>query len=73
MSIDFDTGNIVPLFNPRQDVWVDHFVFHGGTIVGTTPTGRATARLLLMNAPRRTELREEWLDDNGLSVQSESP
>ena len=39
----------------------DHFVVRGGHILGLTPTGRATVRLLNMNAPRRVELREECL------------
>ena len=57
-SIDPDTGAVAALFNPRRDVWTDHFVFRGGEILGLTSTGRATVRLLNMNAPRRVELRE---------------
>ena len=60
-----DTGEIVPLFNPRQDAWNDHFRFDGGQIVGLTLTGQATVRLLNMNAPRRVQLREEWLREGG--------
>jgi hypothetical protein len=60
-SIDPDTRTVVALFNPRGDVWSDHFVLRRGHIVGLTPTGCATVRLLNMNAPRRVELREEWL------------
>ena len=60
-SIDPETGEIVRLFHPRQEVWLDHFRRQRGTIIGITPTGRATVRLLNMNAPRRVELWEEWL------------
>src|SRR5690349_19822971 len=60
-SIDPDTSAVVPLFNPRQDIWGDHFAVHGGRIAGLTPNSRATIRLLNMNAPRRFELREAWL------------
>ena len=60
-SIDPDTSAVVPLFNPRQDIWGDHFAVRGGRITGLTPEGRATVRLLNMNAPRRVELREAWL------------
>jgi hypothetical protein len=59
-SIDPETGTLVPLFHPRRDAWGDHFAVRSRHIVGLTPTGRATARLLNMNAPRRVELREEW-------------
>ena len=55
--IDDETGQIVLLFHPRRDVWSDHFAWHGAWIVGQTATGRATAVLLQMNAPRRRDLR----------------
>lgn len=60
-SIDPATNAVVPLFNPRQDAWGDHFVVRGGYITGLTAIGRASVRLLNMNAPRRVELREAWL------------
>src|SRR5262249_25135698 len=60
-SVDPDTGTIIALFQPRRDVWSEQVALTGGLIVGLTPTGRATARLLNMNAPRRVELRKEWL------------
>jgi hypothetical protein len=59
-SIDRETGTVVRLFNPRLDVWSEHFAVQNGHILGLTPTGRATVRLLNMNAPRRVELRLEW-------------
>jgi hypothetical protein len=52
---------MVPLFNPRLDVWGDHFTVRDGYIVGHTAKGRATVRLLNMNAPRRVELRQLWM------------
>src|SRR5438093_12560291 len=60
-SIDPHTGVVVVLFHPRQDLWTDHFVLRGGQIIGLTPKGRATVRLLNMNASRRVQLRKEWL------------
>lgn len=65
-SVDPDSGNIVLLFNPRLDAWDEHFAMRGGRIIGLTPTGRATVRLLQMNASRRVELREEWIEETGL-------
>lgn len=56
-GIDPETGSIVPLFNPRREAWDDHFSSKGPEIIGQTPTGRATARVLGMNAPTRIELR----------------
>jgi hypothetical protein len=60
-SIDPETGTVTALFHPRAELWSDHFVIRSGHVVGLTPSGRATVRLLNMNAPRRVELRREWL------------
>lgn len=64
-SIDPVTGEIVSLFNPRIAVWSDHFELTHGRITGLTPIGRATTRLLNMNAPRRIELRQHWHEEGG--------
>jgi hypothetical protein len=56
-SVDPDTGAVVPLFHPRNDAWDDHFMARDGYVFGVTPVGRATVRLLNMNALRRVELR----------------
>jgi hypothetical protein len=56
-GIDPESGSIVPLFNPRCEVWEDHFSLVGSGIVGRTSTGRATVRVMEMNAPIRIELR----------------
>lgn len=60
-SIDPDTDETVPLFNPRRDDWSQHFLVEEGEVLGLTSTGRATVQLLQMNALRRVQLREEWL------------
>lgn len=51
-SIDPLTGEITPLFNPRMQVWSDHFALDGPLIVSMTQVGRTTIRLLQMNRPR---------------------
>jgi len=64
-SIDPATGEVVRLFNPREDTWQEHFVFEGSEVIGITLVGRATVNLLRMNAPHRVELRGEWLAEGG--------
>jgi 5-methylcytosine-specific restriction endonuclease McrA len=54
-----DTGKITPLFNPRIHDWHGHFQKVSGSIEGITDTGRATVRLLRMNAENRRDLRSE--------------
>ncbi len=64
-SVDPVTDQVVPLYHPRRDVWSEHFSLGGGEVEGLTPTGRATVRLLHMNAPQRVELREHWILEDG--------
>lgn len=52
-----ENGQLVPFFNPRTDLWSDHFRFDGPHIEGLTDVGRATARLLGFNHPRRIDER----------------
>ena len=54
---DLETGTEVPLFNPRLQVWADHFTWSADAlrIIGTTQTGRATCHRLDLNDDRRTE------------------
>ena len=57
-SIDDETEAIVPLFNPRKDVWSEHFKIESGVFTGLTPNARATIRLLQINNSARIEERK---------------
>lgn len=57
-SIDPTSGEAVFLFHPRRDRWEEHFAHEAGRIIGRTPMGRATVRLLGMNTSARIELRQ---------------
>jgi 5-methylcytosine-specific restriction endonuclease McrA len=57
-SIDPETGEIVPLYHPRQDSWPEHFQLREAQFIGLTPTGRATIRLLQLNRSDRIEERQ---------------
>ncbi|MEB3291634.1 MAG: HNH endonuclease signature motif containing protein [Synechococcales bacterium] len=50
-GVDPETQTSVPLFNPRQQDWAEHFVWtaEGTEIVGLTPVGRATCHRLDLN------------------------
>jgi HNH endonuclease len=60
-GIDAQTGQVAPLFHPRNDHWPDHFVFNGPRIEGISVTGRVTVQVLAMNDARRIEVRQEIL------------
>src|SRR5438034_3192104 len=51
------TGELVALFNPRSDVWKEHFEWNSGILVGKTPVARATIDVLQINRPERAEHR----------------
>ncbi|KYC44044.1 HNH endonuclease [Scytonema hofmannii PCC 7110] len=57
-TIDQVTKEIVPLFNPRHQVWDEHFYLEGARIEGQTQIGQGTARLLQFNVPNRILQRQ---------------
>lgn len=61
-SFDPQTRQLCPLFNPRTQVWTEHFAYQGERIVGLTPEGRTTVSLLRLNS---TERLLERLSDEG--------
>jgi hypothetical protein len=48
---DRETAAILPLFNPRQQQWAEHFIWSsdGTKIIGISPIGRATCDRLDLN------------------------
>jgi HNH endonuclease len=57
-SIDPLRGVITPLFNPRTQIWLEHFQLEGGLIVGITAIGQTTIFLLQINETSRLQLRQ---------------
>lgn len=57
-GIDPLSGELVRLFNPRQDLWSEHFEWFGSELLGRTATGRATVRVLAINAADFRSVRE---------------
>ena len=57
------SGEIVPLFNPRRQVWAEHFTWddEGTHIFGLTKTGRATALALSLNRSSLVFTRMVWV------------
>jgi 5-methylcytosine-specific restriction endonuclease McrA len=60
---DPQTNEEVPLFNPRQQVWAEHFKWNntGEQIIGLTPTGRATIAALNLNRASLVMSRAFWV------------
>ena len=57
------TGLTATLFNPRTQLWNDHFCWRedGIFISGLTPTGRATVAALQMNNEYILPARHQWV------------
>jgi hypothetical protein len=56
-GIDPETDAICELFNPRVDIWDEHFEWNGYYLAGLSSTGRATVNCLDMNSPDRLMVR----------------
>jgi hypothetical protein len=56
---DPETGDRVQIFNPRLQVWSDHFDWQGVQLLGLSPVGRATIYALQLNRPIMVAIRSE--------------
>ena len=60
-SLDPESGQLTPFFNPRTQRWRDHFRLEGGRIVPLTAEGRVTVAILRLNHPDRLLERQRLL------------
>ena len=60
-SFDPLTGQLVPLFHPRLQVWDQHFQIVDAEIIPLTAEGRVTARVLRFNDPDRLTERQRLI------------
>ena len=60
-AVDPQTDEMVPLFDPRQDKWNEHFIWSedGLIIVPLTAVGRATVTQLALNRERIIPIRAD--------------
>jgi len=56
---DPESGELVPVFNPRADTWSEHFRWDGLQLLGTSAVGRATIAALELNRPLILSIRGE--------------
>ena len=63
VGFDTITQQEVILFNPRTDLWDEHFAADLSTaeIIGKTQTGRATVLRLQMNRLHQVNARRHWI------------
>lgn len=63
MGTDPITEQTVTLFNPRTQVWQDHFRWsdEGVFIIGKTVIGRATVQAIYLNNELAVQVRRSWV------------
>ncbi|MDA0810096.1 MAG: HNH endonuclease [Planctomycetota bacterium] len=57
-ATDPRSGEVVPLFNPRNDDWADHFEWHGHELIARSSVAQVTIAALNLNHSRRLRIRE---------------
>jgi len=58
-AADPESGEEVPLFNPRTQSWTMHFRWEGEIVVPLAAIGRATVAALALNRPLIVAIRQE--------------
>lgn len=61
-AYDPETGQLIPVFNPRLNDWHTHFYIEDGLIIARTAIGRVTVMVLQFNRPDRVEARKVLYD-----------
>lgn len=61
-SVDPVSGDVVLLFNPREDQWAEHFKLNEGYIEALTAKGRVTVYLLQLNDEDRVDDRKRLIE-----------
>lgn len=61
--LDPESGEVISLFNPRQQQWKEHFTWStaGTEIIGLTACGRATVAALRLNNNLAVIVRQNWV------------
>lgn len=57
-SFDPQSGDLVPFYNPRSQIWQEHFTLEYGLIHPLTPEARVTIKILHMNSSERVVERQ---------------
>jgi HNH endonuclease len=62
-ALDEDTQQEVSLFNPQQQLWIEHFAWNEDAteIIPLTPVARVTIDALKMNRSQLIRVRKMWV------------
>jgi len=54
---DPESGSVVAVYNPREQLWSEHFTWEKFQLVGLTAVGRALIDALQLNHTRKIDIR----------------
>ena len=63
-GFDPDSRQVVRLFDPRHDIWAEHFAWDGAELQGLTAIGRLTISVLFINDSDLILMREVLRTEN---------
>ena len=61
-SYDDLTGNLTAFFNPRTQIWTEHFQMQNAQIIALTPEARVIVKILQLNDAERIEQRQMLIE-----------
>ena len=61
-SFDDLTGTLTAFFNPRTQIWAEHFLFQDAEIIPLTAEARVTTKILKLNEAERIEQRQVLIE-----------
>ena len=67
-GLDPKTSRLARLFHPRRHAWPRHFRWEGAILIGLTPIGRTTIRVLHINDLLRVRLRTQLITEGVLQL-----
>ena len=70
-GLDPKTSRLAKLFHPRRHAWPRHFCWEGAILLGLTPIGRTTIRVLHINDLLRVRLRTQLVSEGALQLDIE--
>lgn len=57
------SGNLTALFNPRTQIWAEHFQMQNAESIPLTPEAQITVKILQLNATERIEQGQIFIDN----------
>ncbi len=72
-GIDPETGDTTPVFHPRRDVWSEHFLWNGPSLIGLTAVGRTTIDVLRINHPDVIDVRRSLIEEGAFPPKQQKP